>query len=273
MTEHFFESRGLYYRVNEFTADRPTLVFIHGLSGSSSAWEMYEKYFEKNYNVLTYDLRGHGKSYKSRAYAAYAMDNHVQDLAKLLQYLDIKNYVLICHSYAVLIGLEFLATRPNGVAGVVFLSPGYVVGKRIPERILKPLFILSRIIELFPFSEKPGTHVNYAKFPNTGDWNLPRMIADVGNTSFHVYMYGTLQSYTVNKEAFLETLSMPVLLLQGKKDTIFPVTNSIFMHKKIKDSELVLIDHADHIVVLNNFKEVSFAIENFIDKKVNPVHP
>ena len=71
MKEHFFEDR-IYYRTNEFKSDRLTLVFVHGVSGSSSAWLPYEKIFENKYNVLTYDIRGHGLSKK---YPHYEFDH------------------------------------------------------------------------------------------------------------------------------------------------------------------------------------------------------
>ena len=64
MKEYYFDNDKIYYRTNEFKADRLILVFIHGVSGSSSSWWTYEKIFENKYNILTYDIRGHGKSKK-----------------------------------------------------------------------------------------------------------------------------------------------------------------------------------------------------------------
>ena len=195
------------------------------------------------------------------------MSKFSSDLGALLEYLKIKRCILVSHSFATLIVLEFLATLPENVEASIFLSASYSVKNRIISRILKPVFQLSRAMGVLPFSEKSGTHIDYSKYRNTGDWNIPRMIADVGNTTPRVYFYCTLQSYSVDKGDFLSHVKIPVLLVHGKKDTIFPVGNSIFMNKKIQDSELVLVDEADHIVVLNNFEEVSAAIEQFVDKK------
>lgn len=272
MKEAFFTERGIYYRTNDFKQGRPTLVFIHGLSGSSSAWQKYEEKFSGKYNILSFDLRGHGKSNKPKSYASYEMKNFADDLDALLRYLDIKKCILVSHSFATLIVLDFLATEPKNVEAVVFLSPSYSVGKRLVARALKPLFQLSRLLGVLPFSEKAGGHIDYARYKNTGDWNVRRMIADVGNTTLRVYLYVTLQSYTVDREEFLSHIKIPVLLVHGKKDTIFPAENSVFMKEKIKDSELVLIDNTDHIVVLNNFDDVSKSIEQFIDKKSSLAH-
>ena len=66
MQEYIFQPKKIYYRKNDFRPDCPTLVFIHGISGSSSAWLLYEKKFKDQYNILTFDLRGHGNSWKPK---------------------------------------------------------------------------------------------------------------------------------------------------------------------------------------------------------------
>lgn len=265
MNEQFFEERGIYYRSNKFRPDISTLVFIHGLSGSSSAWKMYEKYFDNKYNLLSLDLRGHGKSFKSKKFEDYSIHNLSEDVRDLLRYLKINKVVLISHSFGALIALDFLSRYEDVVEKAVFLSPNYFVNKRALARLSKPFFmILSGIIGIFPFSRKSGYHVDYDNYQNTGDWNLRRMFADISNTGLRVYLYCTLQSYIPNYEDLVETIQVPVLLVHGEKDTIFPASNSIEMNNKIKDSKLIVLPMADHIVVLNNFVEVSQAIERFI---------
>ena len=54
----------------------------------------------------------------------------------------------------------------------------------------------------------------------------------------------------------------------GKKDTIFPVQNAISMAEKIKNSRLILLENADHILVLNNFEDVHEAIEHFLNDDI-----
>ena len=51
------------------------MVFVHGVSGSSSAWWPYEKIFENKYNILTFDIRGHGKLKKFPNYSDYKIKN------------------------------------------------------------------------------------------------------------------------------------------------------------------------------------------------------
>src|SRR5437016_6254620 len=104
MQEHVLKEE-IYYRTNFFKPDRLTLVFIHGVSGSSSAWLPYEKIFENKYNILTYDIRGHGKSKKFRSYHDYEIKHFANDLHELVTYLRIEKMVLISNSFGALIAL------------------------------------------------------------------------------------------------------------------------------------------------------------------------
>jgi pimeloyl-ACP methyl ester carboxylesterase len=264
MTEYYLNNQ-IYYRQNIFQPGKETLVFVHGLSGSSSAWLKYEKKFQKNYNLLFFDLRGHGKSKKPKNYEDYTIEKFSEDLFDLVQHLKINNFILISHSFGTLIALEFLSHYQEMVKANIFLSPNYQIGKRPAAKLLKPFLKLTKIFQPLPFSGQAKGHLDYTKYLNTGDWNVRRLLADATNTSWRVYLYCTRQSYKFNKEHLLPKITIPCLIMHGKKDTIFPAKNSLEMAKKIKNVRLVILPAADHILVLNYFEAVSQEIEKFIN--------
>ena len=120
MKEHYF--KGLFYMKNGFKKGRKTLVFVHGLSSSSSAWVDYEKKFEGNYNILSLDLRGHGKSFRPRKYAEYAIQKFSGDLYSLIMHEHIKKFTIIAHSFATIIALDFMIKHQNLLDSAVLLS-------------------------------------------------------------------------------------------------------------------------------------------------------
>ena len=139
MKEHFLESRGIYYRTNDWESGRNTLVFVHGLVGSSAAWKPFEEYFKDSCNVLTYDLRGHGKSLKPTAYDAYAIREHVTDLEELIRTLGVNKFTLISHSFGTLIALEYIAIHADTLEHIVFLSPSFSLNKIRKTRMVRPI--------------------------------------------------------------------------------------------------------------------------------------
>ncbi len=265
MTESFFTSGGLYYRTNRFEAGKRTLVFVHGLSGSSSAWKEYEERFESRYNILTFDLRGHGASVKPASYGDYEIGKFVGDLKNLTDFLHIDKFVLISHSFGAAAALEFLLAFPEKVGAAVFLAPDFNTRKILFVRILFP-FVgwCTGILGLFPFLKRVGGHLDYARYKNTGDWNVRRIFADVSNTGLHAYFYCLKQLYGFNRENRLEEIHVPTLIIHGTKDSMVPYQHSVEATKKIAGAKLIILQNANHILILNNFPEVAQAIGDFI---------
>ena len=257
----------IYYRINEFNNDRPTLVFIHGVAGSSSAWLPYEKVFQNKYNVLMYDIRGHGKSKKFPNYSDYEIKNFVGDLHDLVSYLNIEKFILISNSFASLIALEYVKSYRETVIGNVFTSPEIYLPETHSAKIIMPILkIITGIINFLPFNPKPRGHVDYSKHLGSTDWDFKRNLADMRNTGLRAHFFTLRQSFALGVEYDLEKINVPTLIIHGEKDTMVPIKNAILMSEKIKDSKFVSIKSIDHNTVHNASKEMSEAIESFIEK-------
>ena len=266
MKDDFLTERGIFYRANTFVPGRETIVFIHGLSGSLSAWRLYEEHFQNRYNVVTYDGCGHGKSAKPAAYARYALSELARDLEALLDHLHVERCVLVAHSYATMVALEFVHAHPERVARLILLAPNIGNHANWLTRAAYPLiFAATWLARLLQSSGKPGVHIDYTRFPDSGDWNIPRMWADTHNTTLRVYLYWSLQAYAFDARQYLEAIHIPILLMHGMRDTLYPVEHSLMMHERIHGSKLITLPDMDHILVLNRFPEVSVAIEDFLE--------
>jgi len=267
MQEYYFDNDRIYYRTNEFKPDRLTLVFVHGVSGSSSAWITYEKIFEKKYNVLTYDIRGHGMSKKFPNYSDYEVKNFANDLHDLLVYLNISKFVLISNSFAGLIALEYLKSHSETVLANVFTSPEVFTNEGFLAKITRgALRALTGIITTLPFSLKPRGRVDYKKYIGSTDWSIGRNLADIRNTGLRAHFYTLRQSFNPKQEYDLEKINVPTLVMHGEKDSMVPMKNAIRMSKEIKNAEFASIPDVDHNTAHNAVKIMSEAIEAFIEK-------
>ncbi|HRZ85320.1 MAG TPA: alpha/beta hydrolase [Candidatus Paceibacterota bacterium] len=265
MEEYYFrKKRKIFYKTNKIDIKRRTIVFIHGLSGSSSAWINYEKHFEKKFNVISFDLRGHGKSFRPKVKEEYKLNKFAEDLFYLLKYLKINQAILVSHSMGVLVAIDFIEKYPKFVESAVFISPSYNPSKRKITKFV--ISMLKPVNWIVPYNEKIGRHLDYSKYKNTGDWNLRRMKADIKNTGLKSVIISTIESYKFNGKKTLKKINFPVLIVHGKKDTIFPLKDSLDMSQMIKGSKLVMFDKANHIIVLNCFNDLTKSIEEFLDK-------
>lgn len=266
MKESFFEERGIYYRANEFKTQRKTLVFLHGLSGSSSAWVQYEKAFESEYNIVTLDLRGHGKSRKYLFHSAYNPELMVDDVFALLKHLSVESCVIVGHSFGTLLALFALHKNPRLFHAAIFLSPTFGASRAwwIPfARVLAILY--SSLSLILPFREEGRGHVDYARLIPTGDWSLRRIVQDIHNTTLRVYLFCMTHIYGYDRIDWWRELRMPVLIVHGKQDTVIPVANALILAHEIPGAKLILLEDANHILPLNNFDAVRAELKNFFE--------
>jgi len=265
MQEHIFDDR-IYYRTNEWKPDRLTLVLIHGASGSSSAWWPYEKIFENKYNLLTYDIRGHGMSKKYPNYEDYEVKNFVNDFEELLENLKVSNFILWSSSFGTLIARGYLKSHRDKVLALIFTSTEDYQKDEFMLKIIRPfLAVITTIIKFLPFNPKPRGHVDYSKIHNS-DWSIERNYADLKNTGLHAQFYTLKQSFREGQEHDLDKINVPTLIIHGEKDSLVPVKNILAFSKKIKNAEFVSIPNFDHDVHHNAVKEMSENIESFIER-------
>lgn len=266
MKEYFFTERQIYYRKNEFNPSKQTIVFIHGASGSSSAWVQYEEKFKNEYNILSFDLRGHGKSNRFKKYEDYKIDEFTKDLHQLIKFLNIEKFIMVSHSYGTFIALEFISQHEEYIAASILLSPNYNVNIMPSSKPFKAFLNIVTKIKLPISDKKTRKHIDYSKYLNSSDFNIKRTIADLGNTGLQVYLNCMKQSFNLDYEKLLGKINIPVLIISGEKDTIFPIKYVKEMAEKIPNAKIITIKNTDHIIVLNNFNEVSSSINDFIQE-------
>lgn len=260
MQELFLPSRGIAYRVSELRHDRPTLVFVHGLSGSLSAWFPFEKKFGGAYNLITFDLRGHGLSARPKDTGGHAMVEFIEDLHVLLDALGVMRCTLISHSFGTLIAMEFAATHPERVERAVFVAPAYGVYRFSATRILTNILAF---LALFPLRLRPYGRTDYARFHDTPDYSLSRILTDILNMGLRSYLRCMRTIFARDYDMDWKALGMPVLLIHGKKDRIVPYAHAEALHRALPRAVLAPLS-GNHILVINNIDEVAGLIEKFI---------
>jgi non-heme chloroperoxidase len=73
------------------------IVFSHGWPLSADDWDTHMMFFvQKGFRVVAHDRRGHGRS--SQVGSGHDMDHYADDLAAVVQHLDLKGAVHVGHS-------------------------------------------------------------------------------------------------------------------------------------------------------------------------------
>ena len=253
----------IYYRKNDFLK-KQTIVFVHGASGGSSAWIPYEKKFEKKFNVLSFDIRGHGKSFRPKTFNEYAINHFSKDVHRVIKKEKIKDFILVGHSFGSMIVLDFVKNYQNLVKSLILISSDAAPKKRLISKVMKRILSFSKIMNYFPQYKTGGGHIEYGKFIGTGDFNIKRLVADIKNTGFRSYSFSMLHAYDFNCEDFLPKIKIPVLIIHGNKDTICPLNTGVKIKNAIKNSKMIIFDGSNHVIVLNDIERLAKEIDKFV---------
>lgn len=117
----------LYYK--DWGEGQP-VVFSHGWPLSADAWDAQMRFFgERGYRVVAHDRRGHGRS--EQTWHGNDMDTYADDLAELLEKLDLRDAILVGHSTGGGEVARYIGRHGTGrVSRVVLLSA-------VPPRLLQ----------------------------------------------------------------------------------------------------------------------------------------
>lgn len=136
--EYPFEPKSLdidglrYSYVDE--GEGPVLLFVHGNPTWSFAWRRLIKHFAANYRCIAVDHIGMGLSDKPKDYG-YRIDQHIGNLERLIQHLNLTDVTLIGHDWGGCIGMGAAGRDPARFSRFVMMNTAAFRSKDIPLRI------------------------------------------------------------------------------------------------------------------------------------------
>lgn len=102
-------------------AGKPAFVFVHGWTCNRTSCAPQATYFAQRHRVVSVDLRGHGESDKPQG--PYPIAAYADDLAYMIEQLDLGQVVAVGYSMGALAVLQLAAASPDRVAAIVMIDP------------------------------------------------------------------------------------------------------------------------------------------------------
>ena len=232
------------------------VVFSHGWPLSADAWEGQMVFLAQNgYRTIAHDRRGHGRS--SQPSGGNEMDTYADDLATLIETLDLRDAVLVGHSTG---GGE--VTRYIGRHGTSRVAKAVLVDA-VPPLLLKTEANPEGLpIEVFD-DLRTQVAADYSQLLK--DWasgpfyGANRPGAEVSQGTQDAFWFQAIQGGLKNVyeciKAFSETdftedlkkFDVPTLIVHGDDDQIVPIGISAMLSSKlVKDATLKVYEGAPH---------------------------
>jgi pimeloyl-ACP methyl ester carboxylesterase len=99
------------FQVSGLATSPRKLVFLHGLMGYAANWRRIAKAFEGEFQVLVYDQRGHGRSFRPET--GYSPGDYAEDLLKIIDELQWPKIDLVGHSMGGRAAFYFASKYPD----------------------------------------------------------------------------------------------------------------------------------------------------------------
>lgn len=268
------EDGRVYYEVKG--KGRP-LVLIHGAWATHEWWRWQVPELSRGYQVLTLDVRGHGKS--SLLKSAYSVDGFTRDLEILLQQVLIDELALVGWSMGGIISMQYCLNYREKVKALILIATR---GHRNPQMKRRILFQylqarLSLLMDLasprkydratdrFPGEEKRvRREVSKMLSPSTPreafDWVMADLIKNPRGNYFEVAK--SIWDWEGGEE--LSRIAIPTLIMVGENDVRTPPRFSHLLHAKIPESKLVIVKDAGHCLALERPEVVNAEIFTFL---------
>ena len=259
------------------------VIMLHG----NPTWSFYYRNvvndLKVNYRCIVPDHIGCGLSSKPQDFE-YTLENHIQNVLKLIETLKIDKFSLIVHDWGGAIGMGVASRLKDQVASVTFLNTAAFRSKDIPFSIAlcKIPFIGEKMVRHFnafafpatfmavnkklPKSVKAGYLAPYDNYNNR--IATAKFVEDIPMNSSH-RSYQTLKTI----EQSLKQITCPKLFLWGEKDFCF---NDKFLSKWktfYPSSKYITYKNAGHYVLEDERVNCLHEIRNFLEGITNEHRP
>jgi len=250
----------LYY---EIAGQGQPILFIHGLGSSSRDWEPQVAFFAKHYQVVTFDVRGHGQSDKPPG--PYSIPLFATDTAELIKSLGIAPAHIIGISMGGMIAFQLAVSAPDLVRSLVIVNSGpEFILRTFKERIggLQRLLIV-RLLGM----RKMGQVLSKRLFPKPEHEELRRVFVERwAENDRRAYSDAMRAIVGWSVSDCLGDIRSPTLVITADEDYA-PVSLKEAYVAKMPQAELVVIADSRHATPAERPEQFNEALMAFLSRQ------
>ncbi len=283
----FFKMQG------ESKKGNPTLVFIHGTALSSDSWLCQQAAFCKDFQTISLDLRGSGRSQQTDPrLIQYSMEVFADDIHAVLQKLGINEFVYVGHSLGAGLGIFYSARYPGEITKLVLVSgdpllftPDCAASPTCttppcPTCWPFPAFTVSSLVAATEFVDTFGpvsfaiTEASTTALNESCQSELVNaqglLVTQVIQTGFPIFVNIVVNADATDLRSLLNGISVPTLICVGSIDATVPPGASFYMNTQIPHSILAEFIGKGHFLMQTDYRAFNKLLRKFVNDKKLP---
>ena len=226
------------------------VTFVHGAGGSSSIWFKQVREFQKHFNVLLLDLRGHGSSkvpLKNVIQQKYTFKAIAEDIHEVLVHLQIEKSHFIGISLGSIVIRQLAEMHPERVQTMIL--GGAILKMNFRSQVLMKLgntfkYVLPYLIlyRFFAFVIMPKKNHKQSRLLFINE------AKKLYQKEFIKWFKLTAEINPVLKWFRQVELNIPTLYVMGEEDYMFLPSVKQVVANHVKTAELFIIQNCGHVV-------------------------
>jgi pimeloyl-ACP methyl ester carboxylesterase len=251
----------LYY---EITGKGQPILLIHGLGSGARDWGMQAPFLSQNFQVVTFDVRGHGQSDKPPG--PYSIPLFAADTIELIRSLELAPVHIVGISMGGMIAFQVAVDAPEMVKSLVIVNSG-------PEFVLRSLRDIIRglqrllIVRLFGM-RKMGEALSKSLFPKKEQGELRRLFVErwaENDRQAYVNSMRAIAGWSVADR--LGEVDCPTLIIAADQDYT-PVSLKEKYVDRMSQAEIVVIADSRHATPVEHPEQFNKVLMEFLSKQV-----
>jgi pimeloyl-ACP methyl ester carboxylesterase len=253
----------LHYELIDLVAPwertRETIVFHHGIGASAGIWTEWLPELITRYRIVTFDMRGYGRSHTPAARNEWSLDLFSRDLLAIADATQSEKVHLVGESIGGTIALYCSIRNPARVATLT-ISNGADVGsplqrvhewqRQIDEQGIAAWSEQFMRDRFYDGALDEPRRAWYARQQET--WSRGSILDALA------VLVGT------DLRSQLGAVNCPVLLLHGDSSPFIPVNVMVDMHHRLPRSRLQVFARAKHGLPFSHARECARALRDFL---------
>jgi len=242
----------------EGNPNHPAIVFSNSLGTDNSMWQAQADAFVKDFYVIRYDTRGHGRS--AAPEGPYQMQQLGQDVIALLDFLHIEKTHFCGISMGGLIGQWLGIHTPERFGKLVVANTAAKIGTA--DAWLNRAKAV-RVEGLNAIADSAASRWFSPSFVKSQPAIISRLVAHLRSENGGGYASCCEALADADLRNEIHAIPNSTLIIAGKYDLVTTESDAILMYKKIKDSEMMTLP-ASHISNIETEKLFTRALFDFL---------
>jgi len=249
----------------EISGSGPPVVLLHGVGLNQSIWVGQVKALKPDFQVITYDLLGHGRSAAARANAP--LEDWINQLNSVVRELVLEKFALVGFSFGGLIAQAYAALHPHQIEKLVLMSTVYdrseaerasVLSRLEVARREGPPAIISAALSRWFSPEFAETHPEIMN-------QYEALLRDNDSTSF-LSAYECFATADQELTGSLAGFDRATLAMTGELDTGSTPAMARKLAGMIPGAECSIIAGGRHMMPVEMPEEVNSVLRRFLRK-------